>query len=207
MSITELSKALDLDKAGVSRMVKRGMPVHSISAAESWRQEHAKPRAKRGQSSAPSPPPPARCATIPADPPPGDSIDPSATGDDSPAESLRRARSAETEAFRELDRQQKNGGSLDDLRRASSTYISSRTNRFRAERDFLEYQKQSQVLLYLDEAKDIASRPHETVRGILQTAAKSLTPRIVGMPARAIETALADFFDILTNHLRQSLDP
>lgn len=207
MSITELARALNLDKGTVSRHVKRGMPTHSVSSADSWRHEHAPPRAKRGQASPSLPPPPARCATIPADPPPGDSIDPSATGENSPATSVQRARSAEAAAFRELDRQQKSGGSLDDLRRASSTYVSSRGNRQRAEKDFIEYQRQSQVLLYLDEAKDIASRPHEAVRNLLQSAAKSLTPRLVGMPARAIESSLADFFDILTSHLRTSLDP
>jgi hypothetical protein len=205
MSVSELSRGLGINKSGVSRFVARGMPVHSLDAAEAWRAVNAPPRAKRGHPA----PAPTRCAATakPSTAQSKDTIDPSATGQDSAETSVKRARAAEAAAFRELERVQKSGGSIDDLRRAGSSYIASRGNRQRAERDFLEYQRQSQILLFFDEAKDIASRPHETVRGILQTAAKSLTPRIVGMPARAIETVLSDFFDVLTNHLRTSLDP
>jgi hypothetical protein len=203
-SATELARAMGIDKSGAARLIRKGMPTHSLSAAEAWRAVNAPPRAKRKTST----PAPTRCAaTAKASTAQSkDSIDPSAKGQDSAETSLTRARQAEAGAFRELERQQKNG-SIDDLRRLNATYVQSRSNRQRAEKDFIEYQRQSQILLYLDEAKDIASRPHETVRGILQTAAKSLTPRLVGMPARAIETTLADFFDILTNHLRTSLDP
>jgi len=68
VGITELSNKLCIDKSVVSRLAKKGMPTHSVDAAQAWREEHAKPRAKRGQAGTP-PPPPVKI-TIPKPPPP-----------------------------------------------------------------------------------------------------------------------------------------
>jgi len=40
----ELAKALDISPAAVTRCKQRGMPVHSIGAAEAWRATHLDPR-------------------------------------------------------------------------------------------------------------------------------------------------------------------
>jgi hypothetical protein len=225
MGIIELGNALGIHKSVASRLVKKGMPTTSAQSAQAWREIHAKPRAKRGQAgtvpknptTAPAPPkpqpiaapspdttadpaPPARARTIPAhsDPEPDDE-------DGNPRQSLRRARLAEKVGYNELVQCKRNGGSIEDIRKANQIYISSRNNRHKAERDFKEWQQQEGILLFFDEARDIASRPHVAAKQMMEVMPKTLAPRLYGQPQKTIEKTLADWLDTLTGIIRKSI--
>ena len=146
------------------------------------------------------PAPPVRARTIPAhsDPEPDDE-------DNTPRQSLRQARLAEKVGYNELVICKRNGGSIEDIRKANQVYISSRNNRHKAERDFKEWQQQEGILLYFDEARDIAGRPHVAVKQMLEVMPKSLAPRLHGQPQKSIEKTLADWADKLTETIRREL--
>jgi hypothetical protein len=219
VGITELSNALGIDKSVVSRLVKKGMPTGSVDAAQAWRVQNAPPRAKRGQRGEPPPPPkPAPAPDItksvsrssppppvsndttprPSDPEPDDE-------DNTPRQSLRRARLAEKVGYNELVMCKRNGGSIEDIRKANAIYIAARNNRHKAERDFKDWQRQEAITLFFDEARDIASRPHIAVRQTLEVAAKTLAPRLQGQPQKSIEKTLAEWIDNLTAMIRAAI--
>ena len=219
MGITELSNALGIDKSVVSRLVKKGMPTTSVDAAQAWRETNAPPRAKRGQRGTPPPapkvaePPPAP-ATPPASlndtppPPPPPVYDSTPEPDDednTPRQSLRRARLAEKVGYNELVICKRNGGSIEDIRKANQTYISSRNNRVKAEKDFKDWQRQEAITLFYDEARDITSRPHISAKQLLEVMPKTLAPRLHGQPQKTIEASLAEWADNLTTIIRQGI--
>ena len=212
MGITELGNALGINKSVACRLVKKGMPTSSAQAAQAWREIHAKPRAKRGQpGTVPKPPklapqPPLEKPTaIPAKPAPSHADPEPDDEDNTPRQSLRRARLAEKVGFHELDTCKRNGGSIEDIRKANSIYIASRNNRHKAERDFKEWQQQEGILLYFDEARDIVSRPHIAAKQMMEVMPKTLAPRLYGQPQKAIEKALAEWLDTLTAVIRKSI--
>ncbi len=218
MGITELSNALGIDKSVVSRLVKKGMPTTSVDAAQAWRETNAPPRAKRGQRGTPPPAPkvaepPSAPATPPASlndtpPPPPPVYDSTPEPDDednTPRQSLRRARLAEKVGYNELVICKRNGGSIEDIRKANSTYISSRNNRVKAEKDFKDWQLQERKLLFFDEARDITSRPHIAAKQLLEVMPKTLAPRLHGQPQKTIEASLAEWADNLTTIIRQAI--
>jgi len=218
VGITELSNALGIDKSVVSRLVKKGMPTTSVDAAQAWRETNAPPRAKRGQRGTPPPAPkvaepPSAPATPPASlndtpPPPPPVYDSTPEPDDednTPRQSLRRARLAEKVGYNELVICKRNGGSIEDIRKANSTYISSRNNRVKAEKDFKDWQLQERKLLFFDEARDITSRPHIAAKQLLEVMPKTLAPRLHGQPQKTIEASLAEWADNLTTIIRQGI--
>jgi hypothetical protein len=205
MGISELAQALGIDKSVVSRLVKKGMPVNSASAAQAWREVNAKPRAKKGQAGeAPPKPKIEEPKPQPVTAQAHDAPEPD-DDDNTPRQSLRRARLAEKVGYNELVLCKRNGGSIEDIRKANSIYIAARNNRHKAERDFKEWQRAEGILLYFDEAKEIAGRPHVAVKQTLEIAAKTLAPRLYGQPQKAIENALAEWIDNLTTLIRQSI--
>jgi hypothetical protein len=199
MSISEMARALGIDKAVVSRHARRGMPMHSTQAANAWREVNAKPRARKGQ---PLPPPAALTLTAATAAPA--ELDAEAEAGNSPKDSLQRARLAEVNGYRQLMACQEAGGSLDELKKANGIYIAARNNRHRAERDFLEWQRQEKIILFLDEAQEIAARPHRAARPMLESMPKTLAPRLYGQPQKAIEKTLADWADALAAVIRES---
>ena len=225
MGITELSNTLGIDKSVVSRLVKKGMPTTSVDAAQAWRETNAPPRAKRGQRGTPPPAPKLSKVAEPQDapaphksyaeapvslndtppPPPTHSSPEPDDEDNTPRQSLRRARTAEKVGYNELVLCKRNGGSIEDIRKASSLYIASRNNRIKAEKDFKEWQRQESILLYFDEARDIASRPHIAAKQLLEVMPKTLAPRLYGQPQKSIETSLAEWADNLTAIIRKGI--
>ena len=228
MGITELCNALGIDKSVVSRLVAKGMPTSSVQSAQAWREIYAKPRAKRGMAGiAPAPPKedkPRKSAQFPVEkpvvtqpvasesqsPPPPEpphdtAQDEPPEDDNTPRQSLRRARLAEKVGYNELVMTKRNGGSIEDIRKANQVYISSRNNRHKAERDFKEWQRDEGILLFFDEAKDIASRPHIAAKQMLETMAKTLAPRCHGQPQKAIEKTLGDWADTLAEVIRKAI--
>jgi hypothetical protein len=125
--------------------------------------------------------------------------------DNTPRQSLRRARLAEKVGYNELVLCKRNGGSIEDIRKANSIYIAARNNRHKAERDFKEWQRAEGILLYFDEAKEIAGRPHVAAKQMLEVMPKSLAPRLFGQPQKAIEAALSEWCDSLTEVIRKTL--
>ena len=216
MGITELSNALGIDKSVVSRLVKKGMPTTSVDAAQAWRETNAPPRAKRGQRGTPPPAPkvaePPSVPTAPPvsfndtpPPPPTHSSPEPDDEDNTPRQSLRRARLAEKVGYNELVICKRNGGSIEDIRKANSTYISSRNNRVKAEKDFKDWQRQEAITLFYDEARDITSRPHISAKQLLEVMPKTLAPRLHGQPQKTIEASLAEWADNLTTIIRQAI--
>ena len=216
MGITELSNALGIDKSVVSRLVKKGMPTTSVDAAQAWRETNAPPRAKRGQRGTPPPAPkvvepPSAPATPPVSfnetppPPPTHSAPEPDDEDNTPRQSLRRARLAEKVGYNELVICKRNGGSIEDIRKANSTYISSRNNRVKAEKDFKDWQRQEAITLFYDEARDITSRPHISAKQLLEVMPKTLAPRLHGQPQKTIEASLSEWADNLTTIIRQAI--
>ncbi len=218
MGVTELSNILGIDKSVVSRLVKKGMPTNSVDAAQAWRETNAPPRAKRGQRGETPPAPklpkvaepprvsePAEPLPVPPPPPVHDSAPEPDDEDNTPRQSLRRARTAEKVGYNELVICKRNGGSIEDIRKASSLYIASRNNRIKAEKDFKEWQRQESILLYFDEARDIASRPHIAAKQLLEVMPKTLAPRLYGQPQKSIERTLGDWADTLTDIIRKKI--
>jgi hypothetical protein len=202
MGITELSKALEIDKGLVSRLVKKGMPTTSVDAAQAWREVNAKPKPRKNKKVMDAPPPVAK--TAPIAPQAHDAPEPD-DDDNTPRQSLRRARLAEKVGYNELVLCKRNGGSIEDIRKANSIYIAARNNRHKAERDFKEWQRAEGILLYFDEAKEIAGRPHVAAKQMLEVMPKSLAPRLFGQPQKAIEAALSEWCDSLTDLIRKAL--
>ena len=217
MGISELSNALGIDKSVVSRLVKKGMPTTSVDAAQAWRETNAPPRAKRGHRGTPPPAPkvsappavptapPVVSNDTPPPPPAHDSGPEPDDEDNTPRQSLRRARLAEKVGYNELVLCKRNGGSIEDIRKANQIYIASRNNRIKAEKDFKDWQLQERKLLYFDEAKDITSRPHITAKQLLEVMPKTLAPRLHGQPQKTIEASLAEWADNLTTIIRQAI--
>lgn len=217
MGISELSNALGIDKSVVSRLVKKGMPTTSVDAAQAWRETNAPPRAKRGHRGTPPPAPkvsappavptapPVSFNETPPPPPAHDSGPEPDDEDNTPRQSLRRARLAEKVGYNELVLCKRNGGSIEDIRKANTIYIASRNNRIKAEKDFKDWQLQERKLLYFDEAKDITSRPHITAKQLLEVMPKTLAPRLHGQPQKTIEASLAEWADNLTTIIRQAI--
>jgi len=232
VGVTELSNILGIDKSVVSRLVKKGMPTNSVDAAQAWRETNAPPRAKRGQRGEPPPapklskvaepprvskvaeplketpdqtPPKATAPPVAADATPRYSDPEPEDEDNTQRQSLRRARVAEKTGYNELVVCKRNGGSIEDIRKANSVYIASRNNRHKAERDFKEWQRDEGILLFYDEARDITGRPHIAVRQTLEVAAKTLAPRLHGQPQKSIEKTIGDWIDKLTALIRQAI--
>ena len=218
MGITELSNALNIDKSVVSRLVKKGMPTTSVDAAQAWRESNAPPRAKRGQRGTPPPPPklskvtepprvsePAEPLPVPPPPPVHDSAPEPDDEDNTPRQSLRRARLAEKVGYNELVICKRNGGSVEDIRKANQIYIASRNNRIKAEKDFKDWQRQEAITLFYDEARDITSRPHITAKQLLEVMPKTLATRLHGQPQKTIEATLAEWADNLTTIIRKAI--
>jgi hypothetical protein len=225
MGIIELCNALGIDKSVVSRMVKKGMPTTSPEAAQAWREQHAPPRAKRGQAGTPPPKPrpaPKVAPPLPRMPPSKVDLSPAESpreprpqeptnhdepteDDNTPRQSLRRARLAEKVGYNELVMTKRNGGSIEDIRKANQIYITSRNNRHKAERDFKEWQRDEGILLFSDEAMEIAGRPHIAAKQMLESFAKRLAPRLYGQSQKAIENTLAEEIDKVTEVIRKSI--
>jgi hypothetical protein len=217
VGITELSNALNIDKSVVSRLVKKGMPTTSVDAAQAWRESNAPPRAKRGQRGTPPPAPklskvaePPRVSEpaepLPVPPPPvHDSAPEPDDEDNTPRQSLRRARLAEKVGYNELVICKRNGGSVEDIRKANQIYIASRNNRIKAEKDFKDWQRQEAITLFYDEARDITSRPHITAKQLLEVMPKTLATRLHGQPQKTIEATLAEWADNLTTIIRKAI--
>jgi hypothetical protein len=213
VGITELAKHLGCSKGLISMLAKRGMPTNSIDAAQAWRESNAPPRAKRGQAGTPPPAPkrPKPDPKVQAEPLPEPPPEESATStppdekNNDPRQSLRRARIAEMAGYNQLVQVQKNGGSIEDFRKANSVYIHSRNNRIKAEKDFRDWQRDQGILLYFDEAREIASRPHVAARGMIEIMPKNLAPRIYGQSQREIERTLSQWCDRLTETIRSKI--
>jgi len=221
VGITELSNALSIDKSVVSRLVKKGMPTTSVDAAQAWRESNAPPRAKRGQRGTPPPPPKLSKVAEPTNrefqknsqiignptppPPVHDSAPEPDDEDNTPRQSLRRARLAEKVGYNELVICKRNGGSVEDIRKANQIYIASRNNRIKAEKDFKDWQRQEAITLFYDEARDITSRPHITAKQLLEVMPKTLATRLHGQPQKTIEATLAEWADNLTTIIRKAI--
>jgi hypothetical protein len=218
VGITELSNSLGIDKSVVSRLVKKGMPTTSVDAAQAWRESNAPPRAKRGQRGTPPPPPklskvaepprvsdPAEPLPVPPPPPVHDSAPEPDDEDNTPRQSLRRARLAEKVGYNELVICKRNGGSVEDIRKANQIYIASRNNRIKAEKDFKDWQRQEAITLFYDEARDITSRPHITAKQMLEVMPKSMAPRVHGQPIKTTEQMLAEWCDRLTATINREI--
>ena len=227
MGVTELSKQLGCTKGLVSMLVKRGMPTRSVDAANAWRAVNAPPRNRKDKKEPTipqkpaeptirenskhspivgDPNPPASLNDTPPPPPPVyDSTPEPDDEDNTPRQSLRRARLAEKVGYNELVICKRNGGSIEDIRKANSTYISSRNNRVKAEKDFKDWQLQERKLLFFDEARDITSRPHIAAKQLLEVMPKTLAPRLHGQPQKTIEASLAEWADNLTTIIRQAI--
>jgi hypothetical protein len=223
VGVTELSNILGIDKSVVSRLVKKGMPTNSVDAAQAWRETNAPPRAKRGQRGETPPAPklpkvaePPRVSKVaeplPVPPPPIDAVPPPRHSDpepededNTPRQSLRRARLAEKVGYNELVVCKRNGGSVEDIRKANQIYIASRNNRIKAEKDFKDWQRQEAITLFYDEARDITSRPHITAKQLLEVMPKTLATRLHGQPQKTIEATLAEWADNLTTIIRKGI--
>jgi hypothetical protein len=232
MGIVELGNKLGISKGQASKLVAKGMPTHSVEAAHAWREIHAKPRPstqKGVRVESLRPPEPAAvqesepedesqtqeaqesgASAVQGEPPPPvmtrDHTAPEPDDDNNdPRQSLRRARKAELVGFNELAQCKRNGGSIEDIRKANSIYIAARNNRYKAEKDFKEWQRSEGILLFFDEARDIVSRPHVAVKQTLDIMPKTLAPRLFNQPQKEIEQTLADWVDNLTAMIRAGI--
>jgi type IV secretory pathway VirB10-like protein len=224
MGITELGNALGMTKGAASKLVKKGMPVTSVDAANAWRAIHAPPRNREKSKVVPRPPAAPRMpqespvVTTPKDEPNSESepepeapapsqLPPPETDaeKEDPRQSLKRAKQAERVGFNEIVKCQKNGGSVEDYRKATSLFISSQNNLAKAQREFREWQHAERITLFYEEARDIVGRPHVTAKQTLDIMPKTLAPRLFNQSQKAIEQTLADWVDNLTAMIRAGI--
>jgi len=224
MGITELGNALGMTKGGASKLVKKGMPVSSVDAANAWRAIHAPPRNREKSKVVPRPPAAPRMAQEPvkvappkdtppppkeveSEPPTASQLPPLETDaeKEDPRQSLKRAKQAERVGFLEIIKCQKNGGSVEDYRKATSVFISAQNNLAKAQRDFREWQHAERITLFYEEARDIVGRPHVTAKQTLDIMPKTLAPRLFNQPQKAIEQTLAEWVDNLTAMIRAGI--
>lgn len=200
MGVIEMARTLGVSKALVSKLIKAGMPLTTPQAAQAWREINAPPRQWKSKMAAPTE------STQPAAKPQSKhTASQGIAAADDPQTSLDRARAAEREAFAALKEAQRNSGSPEDLRKLSTTYFAARRNRQTAE-DFADsWQRRQRITMLLDEAKEIAGRPHVAAKQMLEVMPKSLAPRLHGQPQKAIENTLAEWADRLAETLRESL--
>ena len=200
MGTTELAEALGVSKGLVSQLAKRGMPTSSPQAAQAWREEHSKPKRWKSKAAAPTE------STSPTAKPQIKHTAPQAiAGGDDPQASLERARAAEAESYAALVAGRKDRASPEDLRKLSTTYFAARRNRQTAEDFADQWQHRQRITMLLDEAKELAGRPHIAAKQMLEVMPKTLAPRLHGQPQKAIENALAEWADRLAAILRESL--
>ena len=218
MGNNELANALGVSKALVSKLVGRGMPTSSASAAQAWRQVNAPPRQWKATTS-PSPimprqksAEPSQSASPTAAPSPTASAAPATApatateAADTPSESLRRARSTERQSFKKLEAMQRDKtASPEDLRKSSSVYFAARNNRAKAEADHRDHLRAEGITLFLEEAQDIAARPHLAARNLLSSGAKELSVRCYGRSQRQIEATISDWLDRLAATILSSI--
>ena len=199
MGVIEMARTLGVSKALVSKLIKAGMPLTSAQAAQAWREQHAPPRRWKNKVAAPT------ADTAPVDKPqatatPSQGI----VGGDDPESSLQRARQAEAESYAALVAGRKDGASPEDLRKLSGVYFNARRNRQAAESFCDQWKRNQRLTLLYDEAVEIAGRPHIAAKQMLEVMPKTLAPRLHGQPLKAIENALAEWADNLTEILRQA---
>ena len=233
MTQAEACQLLNLTKGAVSQLVKKGMPLHSIDAANAWRAVNAPPRKVKGRPApsnaaavrakpvpiplpAPAPipqpqaevaPDPQPASVPPPPPPPSAEPDPVAESRESdPRDSVRMARLAEKAAWSRFAAAQKSSlTSPDEFRRINAAYIAARQNRMKAEEDFREWRRQEGITLFLSEAQEICARPHQAVAQMLSVGPKQLAPRLYGQPIREIERTLIEWADSLSAIIRKSI--
>ncbi len=196
MGTVEIAEALGVTKGLISQLAKRGMPLTSPEAAQAWREANAKPR--KWKSKSPSPTPPAskpQAATKPSQ---------VIAAADDPHASLERARAAEAQSYAALVAGREGGASPEDTRKLSTTYFAARRNRQTAEDFADQWQRRQRITMLFDEAVEIVSRPHVAAKQMLEVMPKSLAPRLFGQPQKAIERALGEWADSLTEILRQA---
>ena len=207
MGITELSNSLGIGKGAVSRMVKRGMAVSSVEAAQAWRETNAPPRPSRAKHGAtvkftePKKP-------VPTEPPAASGeISPSKEdADNDPRQSLRRARRAEADADRVLQEVKATNVSIEDYRKANAVYVASRNNRNKAEQDFRSWQRDEGITLFVDEAKELFVRPLAVLKQALDSAPKTLGLRCNSQSPKIAEDALTEWIDsVILPKLREAL--
>jgi hypothetical protein len=126
------------------------------------------------------------------------------TAADDPHASLERARAAEAQSYAALLAGREGGASPEDLRKLSTTYFAARRNRQNSEDFADQWQRRQRITLLYDEAVEIVSRPHNAAKQMLEVMPKSLAPRLFGQPQKAIEAALGQWADNLTEILRQA---
>jgi hypothetical protein len=220
MGITELSNVLGIDKSVVSRLVQKGMPVTSVDAAQAWREQNAKPRAKRGQAGTPPPPPTPSLQRIttetsaagverPSESPTTSTIDPETEQAGESAASLASltfARLVERVAKNELAKCSRNpNSSVEDFRKATQTCIAARNNAEQARKARSAFLHEQRTTLYLSEAREIMTGINQTAATMLGGMAKQLAPRLAGQPAPEIERTLGDWAETVMEVLRKQI--
>ena len=219
-SLSEIGRALNIHKSVVSRMAKRGMPLHSIDAAQDWRRLNAPPRAVKKPTVVDSPmspkkeapaklPPPVEPELQPAvqPPEPTPKPDPVAEAKESdPRDSVKMARLAEKVAWNRFSQAQKSASTTqEEFRKINQAYISARANRMKAEQDFRDWRRQEGITMFLSEAQEICARPHQSVAHMLASMPKQLAPRLAGQPIKEIEHTLAQWCDDVLEVIRQGI--
>jgi hypothetical protein len=210
MTANEAARQLGIDKSVVSRLVKRGMPLTTVQAAQAWRAEHAPPRCRKKpettEQTAERVKPAATTATVQAEAP---AAPPAEQPDEEKTdlrESLKMARHVERVASKRLVDAQKNPHtSPEEFRRINSAYISARQNRMKAEQDMREWRRAEGVTLTLAEAQEIFGRPHSVAAALFKTLPKQLANQLHGQPVSEIERTLAESLDRVQAEMRKAI--
>ena len=120
--------------------------------------------------------------------------------------SVKMARLAEKAAWNRLVAAQKNPNTYpDEFRKVNATFIHAQANRARVEQGFRDWQRAQGITLFLDEALEIAARPHRAIAHMLASGPKQLAPRLVNQPLAEIERSLADWADGISAELRRAM--
>jgi hypothetical protein len=211
MTANEAARQLGIDKSVVSRLVKRGMPLTTVQAAQAWRAEHAPPRCRKKpettEQTAERIKPAAKPQTVQVI----EQATPAATEQPEEEktdlrESLKMARHVERVASKRLVDAQKNiNTSPEEFRRINSAYISARQNRMKAEQDMREWRRAEGVTLTLAEAQEIFGRPHSVAAALFKTLPKQLANQLHGQPVSEIERTLAESLDRVQAEMQKAI--
>ena len=202
MGVTEIAQKMGLSKGRVSQLAKKGMPLHSLEAANAWRLANTNPKAPiKTQEYANQMPAADGCFQKPR---PGEQI---IKLPNTPEISLQRAIEAEDAAHKMRESVEKQGMSIEDYRKANAVYISARANRVKAQKDFAEWEHQQKVTVYIDEAQEMANRTIMAARGMIDIMPKTLAPRLYNQPQKEIEQTLLEWCSRLIETMRGNIWP
>lgn len=205
MKQIEMAKALGITKGTVSKLVKRGMPLHSVEAAKAWRASHSLEGAGHKSASA-SASDSARALAAPIRP--GGALD---SVPDDPAGTLTRMRDVEQRAYAQisaaLEKARASNSSEDyaALQPLIRSYNSAATNSLAAAAAWEKHCRAAGEVAPVEHLSNVLSAILDPLAAQLDNFAALVAPKANPAAPAAAETAIRAELDHLRHQIAAAL--